>query len=232
MFKVQDKWLLICSPCGNNVEGDGYDNQPIIQPVDFDTLSAKVSIEGEYQYLDYGLDLYAPQTNLDKAGNRVVIAWARMACPMASADNPASDGMIWNGMMSIPRIIEIRDGVIYTIPHENIRKYFASNKCVSKTESKITRRFDDTKTQITTSIAEGEYLTINGYKISLIDGQVVGDRSGTVPDGIDIHKISRTPYVGEEAQLEIYYDSDFIEIFVDGGKYVLSHVTYINAQNV
>ena len=61
------------------------------------------------------------------------------------------------------------------------------------------------------------------------NGRIVGDRSGLVPDGIEIHKCSETPYVGESCELEIYMDADLIEIFVDGGKYVLSHVTYRNA---
>lgn len=229
MFKVQDKWLLICSPCGNNMDGEGYDNQPIIQPVEFEIKSADVSISGEYKFLDYGFDLYAPQTNLDRDGNRVVISWVRMACPMKPADNPVAGKQMWNGMMSIPRTVEVRDEEIYTIPHENIRNYFSSDQCECKTEGKTTWRFDATKTQMTTVLSEGEHIDINGYVIGMIDGQIVGDRSALVPEGIDIHKISRTPYVGKEAQLEIYYDSDLIEIFIDGGKYALSHVTYINA---
>lgn len=231
MFEIQGKWLLICSPCGNNINGEGYDNQPIIQPVDFDTESSEVNIKGEHRYLDYGLDIYAPQSNLDKDGNRVVISWVRMACPIKPVDNPVAEGKLWNGMMTIPRVIHIENGEIYTSPHENIRKYFQSDMCKCENSSNGIRRYDDSKSQLVTCINEGEWIDINGYRIGLIEGRIVGDRSGLVKAGIDIHKISKTPYVGERAELEIYYDSDLIEIFVNDGKYVLTHVTYINVQN-
>lgn len=230
MFQVQGKWLLICSPCGNNIEGEGYDNQPIIQPILFDATDGKVAIDGEKSFLDYGFDLYAPQSNTDRDGNRVVIAWARMECPMKPVDNPAAGNKLWNGMMSIPRTIELQNGQVYTVPHENIRNYFGSDQCRCEVEGNTTRRFDGRKCQMMTTIREGECIQIEGYRIYMQDGCIVGDRSNTVPEGVDIHRKSKTPYVGTVAELEIYYDSDLIEIFVDGGKYTLSHVTYINAQ--
>lgn len=37
-------------------------NQSICFPVTFDEASCRLQIPDAYQYLDYGLDLYAPQT--------------------------------------------------------------------------------------------------------------------------------------------------------------------------
>jgi len=246
LFKVQDKWLLICSPCGNNKDGEGHDNQAVILPVTFNPENGEVSLDGEGRFLDYGFDLYAPQSNLDEDGNRVVMSWVRMECPMKPADNPAAGDKLWNGMMAIPRVVEVRDGEVYMIPHKNIRDYFLSDKCRCETDGKITRhfddtkcqgdidgkitrRFDDTKCQLITRIKEGESIDINGYKISLTDGRVVGDRSGLVPEGLNVQRISSTPYIGSETDLEIYYDSDLVEIFAADCKYSISHVTYLNA---
>ena len=229
LFKVDNDWLLMCSPCGNNVDGEGYDNQSVILPVSFSHQDGKVEVKGESQFLDYGFDLYAPQSNIDKDGNRVVIAWARMGCPMRPESNSASEGKIWNGMMTIPRVIKICDGKIMMTPHKNIRNYFLSDKCKCETDGKITKRFDANNTQLITTISEGEWIDIDGYKIGLADGRVVADRSQLIPDGLNVHKKSYTPYVGAKTNLEIYYDSDFIEIFVADGKYSISHVTYRNA---
>lgn len=228
LFNVDGKWLLICSPCGNNVDGEGYDNQAIIQPVEFIPKEGMVSLNDEAQFLDYGFDLYAPQSNLDEEGNRVVMSWVRMECPMVPKDNPASGGKLWNGMMAIPRVLEVRDGEIYTIPHNNIRRYFLSDKCKCEDNGHIVKRSDGLYSQIIMTITEGEWINLNGYKIGLVDGQVVGDRTELVPQDVNVHKVSRTPYVGSKVNLEIYCDPDLIEIFVADGKYVLTHATYRN----
>ena len=62
-----------------------------------------------YQFIDYGLDLYAPQTNIDKDGNRVMMAWMRMPKPVESTGERSA----WNGMMCTPRVVEVRNEHIY-----------------------------------------------------------------------------------------------------------------------
>lgn len=229
LFNVNGDWFLICSPCGNNIKGEGSDNQSIIQPVNFVAENGLVSLSGEAQFLDYGFDLYAPQSNLDEDGNRVIMSWVRMECPMHPKDNPAAGEKLWNGMMAIPRVGEVRDGVFYTIPHKNIRQYFLSENCKSEADGRMVKRSDGSNSQIITVIKEGDWLNLDGYKIGLVDGQVVGDRTELVPDRVNVHRVSKTPYVGNEVRLEIYCEPDLIEIFVDDGKYVLSHATYRNA---
>lgn len=226
LFAVDDKWLLVCSPCGNNVAGDGNDNQAIIQPVTFVPEDGSVSLEEGTKFLDYGFDLYAPQSNLDEEGNRVVMSWVRMECPMQPENNSAADGKLWNGMMSIPRVIEVREGEVYTIPHKKIREHFLNDQCRYEIDGHMVKRSDGVHSQIITTIGEGEWINLDGYKIGLVDGQVVGDRTALVPEGVNAHKVSRTPYVGPTANLEIYCDSNLIEIFVEDGKYALSHVIY------
>lgn len=229
LFDFDEKWFLICSPMGNTKGKSAYTDQAIIQPVRFDAKSGEVVIGAEGQFLDYGFDLYAPQSNIDESGRRVIMSWARMKCAMKPDSNTAASSKKWNGMMSIPRVFEIINGEIYTSPHPNIRKYFDSDSCKKVSDGKTLMSFDENNCQIKTTIAEGQWYTISGYRIGLIDGHVVGDRSDIVPKGIDIHLKSQTPYVGESCELEIYLESDIIEIFVDGGRYALSHVLYKNA---
>lgn len=229
LFEVDGQWFLVCSPIGNMAGKDCYPSQAIIQPVTFDLSTGEVDFDGDNQFMDYGFDLYAPQSNLDENGLRVIISWARMETPMEPTHNKAAAGKLWNGCMAIPRVLEVREGVIFTTPHPNIRKFYESAVCTIVDDGKTEMRCIDDNAQIKTVLSEGQWLDIKGYKIGLVDGCVVGDRSALVPPEVKIHRTSKTPYVGDNCLLEIYVDPDIIEIFVDDGRYVLTHVTYRNS---
>jgi len=172
-----------------------------------------MSVSDEYTFLDYGMDIYAPQSTLDKDGNRTVISWVRMPeAKKLQSDSPVKKE--WIGMMTMPRIVEVKDGIIYTRPHDNIRKYFEK-------ESKI-----GTDSQIIKKLSEGESIVVDGVKISLEEGMVVVDRTSRLPKQSKLHAISKTPFVGQACELEIYDSADLIEVFVDGGKYVITNVKY------
>lgn len=84
-----------------------YDSAAICCFADFDEKSCKMTMSDEYSMFDYGIDLYAPQSNTDENGRRVVVAWARM--PEAVGDNENKH----IGMMCIPRVVDIRNNHIY-----------------------------------------------------------------------------------------------------------------------
>ena len=75
-----------------------------------------MNIGSDFQFLDYGLDLYAPQSTTDRDGRRVVIAWLRMP-------EPADDNTI--GMFSMPRVCEVKEGHIFFRPHPSVRARFS-----------------------------------------------------------------------------------------------------------
>jgi len=147
---------------------------------------------------------------------------------MKPDSNSASEGKNWTGMMSIPRVITKKNGKIYTNPHPGIREYFDKEATVTVDDGKTKMSCIGKNSRITTTIKEGQWLDIKGYKIGLINGKVVGDRSALVPEHVKIHRKSESPYAGDLCTLEIYYDPDMIEIFINDGQYVLSHVTYNN----
>lgn len=69
---------------------------------------------------DYGLDFYAPQTILTPDGRRVMIAW------MKSWDaNLFPEGYEWNGMMTFPRELSLKNGRLYENPVKEIQQYYA-----------------------------------------------------------------------------------------------------------
>lgn len=229
LFAVNGKWMLISCPMGVPGDVTEYPHHTTLHSVTFHPQSGEICIEEDMQFLDYGFDVYATQSNLDEEGRRVFISWVRMKTPMKPDSNLAANGKPWNGMMTIPRVVEVRNNVVHTVPHPNIRKYFLSDNCRGTIDGSLIIRADESHRQILTTINEGEWIELNGYRIGLVDGTVVGDRSALVPEGVDIHTQSRTPYVGDTCMLEIYQDHDLVEIFIDDGRYVLSHVTYTGA---
>lgn len=235
IFNVDGQYLLMCSPIGI-MEGSKYPaNESIIQKIDFDPESGKVVLSGEYQFLDYGMDLYAPQSNLDSEGRRTVISWVRMPVPQKAEDNEASGGRPWNGMMALPRVVTVKDGHICTPVHPNVREYFDTDSQLLTSHSEaggasraVTQWLKDGRRRIVTVLAEGEHIDVSGFDITVKDGCVCTDRSKLVPEGAGLHTVCRTPYVGDECELEIYEECSLIEVFVNDGQYVISNVIYHN----
>ena len=62
--------------------------------------------------VDYGIDFYAPQTILTPDGRRVMIGWMQNwdTCNLHTKSTP------WFGMMSIPRELSVKNGILYQKP--------------------------------------------------------------------------------------------------------------------
>ena len=94
---------MVFSPMALLNDGKAYDSAAICMFSAFDESTGTMQLAEDYQFLDYGLDLYAPQSTTDEDGNRIVIAWMRMP--------QAVDGK-WNGMMCIPRVISVKSAAM------------------------------------------------------------------------------------------------------------------------
>ena len=107
-------------------------------------------------------------------------------------------------MMCLPRVVGIKNGQVTFDVHPNVKENFEEidlTKVVLKLKEKQ-------PLWITTTLSEGEELEIGGYEIRLEDGAVVGNRERVFAD------------------MEIFVEENLIEIFVNDGQYVLSHVVY------
>ena len=217
-FPLGDKHVLICSPQHMRAKGYEFHNghNSLYFTGDYD--SEKHTFEKDAPVsLDYGLDFYAPQTTLLPDGRRVMIAWMRMPKPVES-----KDGTQWIGMMCLPRVVGIKNGQVTFDVHPNVKENFEEidlTKVVLKLKEKQ-------PLWITTTLSEGEELEIGGYEIRLEDGAVVGNRERVFADMEGYHVENQTPKVGKSAKLDIFVEENLIEIFVNDGQYVLSHVVY------
>lgn len=225
LFAVDNQYVLISSPM-KILEGTKYpENQTIVRLTEFDAERGKVTLGEAWQYFDYGMDLYAPQSNVDEQGQRVVIAWVRMPEAVSAEYNTAAGQKCWNGMMALPRVVSVKEGHIYTSVHPNVRAYFADSSEAFGT-AQYTGKKKDGNYQIFAHLREGECIEIAGFKITLRDGCVQTDRSGAIPQEMKLHCVCKTPFVGTECELEIYREPNLIEVFVNDGQYVISNVLY------
>lgn len=209
-FEVDSTGITVFSPMGFLKDGKEYDSLPVCMFSAFDESTGKTELPESYQLFDCGLDLYAPQSTTDKEGNRVIIAWVRM---------PEAVNGEWNGMMCIPRVVEVKDNHIYFRPHPNIKNSF-TKEITSPSQA------DSSGFMVKTSLRNGESINIGGYIIKRENDRIFTDRSAVFADKDNFRLTAETPVINEGNELEIYVDSNLIEVFVNNGEYVLSSVVY------
>lgn len=227
LFKLGQEYVFMGSPMYIEEDAGGYDHHAVCMPAKFDRKACILTLPEQYQYVDYGLDLYAPQTNEDKDGRRVMIGWIRM--PKAVEEGEEKP---WIGMMSLPRVVELIDGHIFFRVHPEVDAFFSEEYTVTEGDvfSQKARIFGIQTTEepyrVQAVLKEGEELDIGGYKIWTDRGFVKTDRSKVFAD-IDGHRlISTTPKAEGECRLDIFVDRNLIEVFVNDGQYVVSNVVY------
>ena len=209
-FQTDGEQILIFSPMDFNKGGKSYSDQSICMKVMFQKETCHMEMPDTYQYLDYGLDLYAPQTTVDEAGRRVLLAWLRMPKPV--------DGQ-WSGMQCIPRVIEVKNDHIYFRVHPNIRNAF-SKKINSPDEA------DENGYRVSFSLEDGETVDIGGYQITRKGNKIHTDRGRLVDTSWEMQTEFSTPDLKDGFQIDVYVDPNLIEVFVNDGEYIISNCVY------
>ena len=222
LFSQNDQWIFIGCPMRLTPGEKKYPDQAVWALAEFDPKTCELKLPDTHSYVDYGLDLYAPQTTLDAEGRRVMISWMRM--PMAVTDS--TDRPAWNGMMSSARVVEEKEGHLYFHMHPQVDAYLSAETTAEEAaeSGKVFR--------IQTDLSEGETLNIGGYVISRSEGKVVGDRSAVLEGCDEVRTVDATPVIEGAAQLDILVNDHLIEIFVNDGQYVLSHVVYGKSKKI
>lgn len=200
-FKVDKSGVLIYSPMGLP-QGD----QTVCRLAEFYEENCKMTFGGEYQFFDYGFDLYAPQSTTDKDGRRVVASWLRMSEPMK---NNAI------GMFATPRLCEVKNSHIYFRPHPDICGRFTQ-----KTDR------PNGVYMVRSTLSEGETLNIGGFLISRDNGRLVTDRTAVFRGGGRFKRVCETPVLKDGYDVKIYVDENMVEVFANDGEYVITNTVY------
>lgn len=214
LFQINQNYIFLFS-CMQLVKEDGMQaDHAVCTLADFNKDTCELHVSEAYQFVDYGLDLYAPQTTLDAAGRRVIIGWIRMPQPVEkNTDIP------WIGMMCAPRVVEVEHGHIYFRPHENVKAFF-SERIYSSKEA-ISGKY-----RIYTKLENGGFLNIGGYQITKESDHIYIDRTNVFPKNSVQRLRLKTPVIREGDWLDIYVDENLIEVYINDGEYVISNVVY------
>lgn len=207
-FEVSGKGVVVFSPMGILNDGKAYDSAAICCLAEFDEKNCTMKMADDYQMIDYGIDLCAPQSTTDENGNRVIIAWARM---------PETVDGKWNGMMCIPRLVEVNDGHIYFRPHPNVKSAF-----VNETKSPSHEK----EYMLKTALKNGEKINIGGYEIQRKNDRIITDRTEVFASDGNYRMTAETPVLNGKSEIEVYVDSNLIEVYVNNGEYVITSVVY------
>ena len=218
LMKTEDGYIFVGSPMGVTADGLSYADQAMFARADFDPDTCALTLREPLAYLDWGLDLYAPQSTLDREGRRVLVGWMRMPKPV---ENWADGRGPWNGMMSLPRLVQVRDGKVCFPVHPDV------DACFTQPADGLAPLAEYKPVRLRATLREGDCLNLGGYRIRMVDGRIEADRSG-VFDGLQGCRLTaHTPVLeGDSCRLDIFADQNLVEIFVNQGEYVLSHVVY------
>ena len=244
LFRIDDKWILFCAATDLLTDGKTFQAQEIYKIVDFDEITCNLSWDKESFFLDYGTDLYATQTNMDEYGNRVFIAWMRMPEAMDYAEGEVATVIgadKFNGMMTMPRVMELKNNHLYFRPHPNVEKQFVKPMNPAEIEGLEysgveALKIFGCKTEESASSGSSAYkisvdlkdqakIDISGYIIEYNNGVVLTDRTAVYPVG-NHRYICQTPVLTEGNHIDIYVDSHIIEIYANNGEYALSNIIY------
>ena len=209
-YETKGGKVLSFSPMGFLKDGYKEENQNICMVVDFEEESCTMTMPDQYQFLDYGLDLYAAQSTVDQDGRRVMAAWVRM---------PETVGGEWIGMMCSPRVVEVEDGHIYFRMHPAVRK--AYSRAIDTPEEAAEAGY-----RAEVDLEDGDGIDVGGYRIYRKGNRICTDRSLTAGNDRECRMQFETPEMKMGGHVEILVDSNLIEVFVNDGEYVISNAVY------
>ena len=201
-FDLGGKTFLALSPQGLKHEEFRYQNVFSSGYFSYDRNSDTVA---DFEEFDYGFDFYAPQTFLDKNGNRVLIGW--MGIGDSAYTNPTK-ALGWQHCLTIPRMLKTApDGKICQLPVVQYSDEVAPGPFAIRLKDKM---------------SSGSRILAGGALISYADGVL----SLSFTDGSGYGRGIRRVKCGMPEDLNIICDTSSIEIFINRGRFVMSSRFY------
>ena len=173
-------------------------------------------VEDSRGIVDYGFDMYAPQTF---AGKPVFMGWLNMW-----DRNVPSAKYGFAGMLTLPRVVSIKDGRLYQEPAVNSEPVYEADVCDRLCDRAVTGVVTVKATNLRDLSIKLRSNDENYTSMALVDGEWVFDRSksgeaivGAEKDADSLNGIRRMPYSGnDDVTLTIVMDEFSVEIFEDG----------------
>lgn len=188
----------------------------------------------QVQFLDGGLDFYAPQTTPAPDGRRIMVAWMENWEYCGNAPRPQK----WFGSMTLPRELCVKNGRLYQAPVRELAALWQdtleqalvvqgeqplpdlAGRRLDLTLSLDTEKSRCTCLRLRFAAGEGLYSEI---RISLDDDTLTFDRShcGTRRGILHTRAVPFAPQDGH-LTLRLILDGNHVELFLNGGERTLT----------
>ena len=242
-FELDGKQVILVSPQDMEARGFEYHNGNgtvcLIGSYDKETFDFTPEHD---QAIDYGIDFYAPQTVLTPDGRRVMIGWMQNWDSISIRDPEA----LWAGQMTLPRELSIRNGRLYQWPVKELDLYRRNRveyRDVHLTKDRmylkgVTGRTVDMEIRVRPVDPEKSYQkfvlrfaedweTYTSIRFRPSESTLKIDRKFSGSRRAIVHQ--RRCYVEDaqqELRLRIILDRNSCEIFIDGGRKVMTATLY------
>ncbi|NYF78792.1 glycoside hydrolase family 32 protein [Granulicella arctica] len=210
------KYVLIHSSEGKVIWQSGV--------LDKTTMRFQAQKTGELDYGRVGSNrviFYAPKTQLDANGNRILWGWIAETRPEADYSRAG-----WSGLMSLPRLLTLHNGELHMQPAAQVAR-LRSAALHSAAAHPDKHEFLATLQQSTSASAP--------YMLSNAGGPVLAVRSDLSQDPKTLRinngtsaqdiVISMPDALSEQASLHVFIDNSVLEIFIDN-RFCFTHRFY------
>lgn len=227
VFGLDGKTVVLYSKIDAG-EDPEKNNRPVVCSVGEMDPEGKTFTGGEWTPIDHGREFYAAQTCEGKNGERNVIGW------MASweAQYPTAKGEYgWSGMMTLPRVMRLKDGKVVQEPAPGFRKFRGEKKKTTMELEDNGVRMEDVcakhaEIHFRADVKHAESVTLNvmedgDERVALRwqDGKLTLDRRSIASSeaGKFVPVISM-PMEARDGQVEmtVFVDNCAIEVFAGG----------------
>ncbi len=218
LYVLDGHTVLSISPQG--VEQDGlrfankYQSGTCFLSGDFRVTKAL----GEFRELDGGFDFYAPQTFLADDGRRIQIGWMGMP-DMEKVYRNRTVGRGWQNMLTIPRELSVRDGILCQNPVRELKEWWKEERRIKGAYSGPLEPCCEL--ELTTEGGDVKVVLAGGLVLRYEKAEGIFWMEFTDPllgGGRDI----RGRQVGALRDLRILVDVSGVEVFLNGGQDVFS----------
>ncbi|WP_409292747.1 glycoside hydrolase family 32 protein [Peribacillus sp. SCS-37] len=230
LFRINDKDVLLFSemPCDPEYS-DHIENKTayVIGEMDFEQGIFTTHKKG---HLDYGHTFYAPQSTQGKDGERLLIGWMHR---WHDTMPPKEYG--YNGMMSIPRQLSIKNSDLIQAPFIVHEKHFqesivyenynlqAGLDIAGKEAGYVKVQITENNTRFTIELNKNEEKSTR-YEFDLEKNTLNMNSDYGSQDSILLDNCFST--LKGEKTLEFYYDLHSVELFINSGEKVVSFTAY------
>lgn len=230
LFNLEGTWFLLSCPQGMKAQGDLFNNvyQYGYQTLDIDLSAKTYKFTSEFTELDYGFEMYAPQTFVDQQGRRILIAW--FGLPDIEYKNPTTE-QGYTHCLAIPRVLENHKGRLVQRPVPELRTL----RRTSLSDAALTT--DGFIQGVKDAVYELDFRVTQSFEVALRqDVKLAYDKDAalvtlTLGDSGYGREVRRLHLDQALMRVQVFSDTSSLEIFFNNGLYTMSTRTYFNEQD-